>query len=231
MLFTALAHGQNIQTLYENIPMPYASVEECFQTAELEWEQETLDNGSLFNRAKSWAPGGAIKKYSMQLDRLATYIEQTSENNSFSLTAPAEIDKQTLKSIEELGQIRQTISNAWNAHRDAVTSINAEFVVPNELDNSCEQIEAAMNQLQKTSGLLQEKLRQFRDPVSPSLDQFQKMFDFLMQNRNPMVSNQVLDELSNLMVILNEIANLMNFHYKNMVETRMAWNNALCNKS
>ena len=43
-----------------------------------------------------------------------------------------------------------------------------------------------------------------------------------------MVNNQCLDELSGLLGILFEINNTLNFHYKNMVETRMAWNNALC---
>jgi len=50
----------------------------------------------------------------------------------------------------------------------------------------------------------------------------------LTKIKHPMVNNQCLDELSSLAAILAELSNVMNFHFKNMVETKMAQNNAMC---
>jgi hypothetical protein len=223
-----ISHAQNIQILFENIPYPSVSCEETFKTAEIEWDKMTLDNDSVFNRAKSWAPGGDLKIFSGKLEKLQAYIDRTSENNGFSLSAPPTIDKDVLKAMEHLTKTREGISNIWITLREQFVNLNSTFIVPNELDNGCDQIQSSIQQLNEASAKYSEQLNVFKSKISNSLTDFQTQFDELNKNKHPMVSNQILDEMSNLLSILNEISNALNFHYKNMVETRMAWNNAFC---
>jgi len=82
--------------------------------------------------------------------------------------------------------------------------------------------------LKLASEKINTQLEKFTTNCSTDLESFQTQFDELNKIRHPMVNNQALDELSNLLTILNELSSLLNFHYKNMVESRMAWNNALC---
>ncbi len=221
-------HAQNIQALYEQLPPFYATCDEAFKSAELEWVEERLFNDSLFNRVKSWAPGGPMKEFGTQLDKMQAYIERSSENNSFALNAPPEINKETMASLDHLSQLQKSIRKQWDVNSSSITNSNTEFVVPNELDNSCEQIQAAMKNLQKVSADLDKSYRIFYQSIQSTLSSFQEKFSELAKIKHPMVNNQCLDELSSLLNILFEINNTLNFHYKNMVETRMAWNNALC---
>lgn len=220
--------AQNINKLFKSLPLAALSCDDAFKSAELEWETETLDNDSIFHRAKAWAPGGEIKSFSERLDATAAFIERASENNSFSLSAPSTIDKTVMGQLGDLTKTREAISLKWQNAREATININTDFVVPNELDNSCEQIQNAMAQLKLVSEKINTQLDHFTKNCSADLESFQTQFDELNKIRHPMVNNQALDELSNLLTILNELSSLLNFHYKNMVESRMAWNNALC---
>lgn len=228
LLIPVILHTQNINKLFKSLPLAAASCDDAFKTAELEWETETLDNDSIFHRAKAWAPGGEIKSFSERLDATTAFIERASENNSFSLSAPSTIDKTVMSQLGDLTKTREAISLKWQNARESTININADFVVPNELDNSCEQIQNAMNQLKLASEKINAQLQNFTTICSTDLESFQTQFDDLNKIRHPMVNNQALDELSNLVTILNELSALLNFHYKNMVESRMAWNNALC---
>ncbi len=228
LLLTISLSAQNIQTLFDNVPLPYTNCEEAFKSAELEWESMTLDNDSIFNRAKSWAPGGELKSFSSKLDKLQAYIERASENNGFSLSAPSAIDKAVMNSLDQLTKKREMISKIWNESRESFININSNFVVPNELDNGCDQIASSIQILNSVSGMFNEKLISFKTKIAADLGDFQIQFDELNKIKHPMVSNQALDEMSTLLNILLEINNGLNFHYKNMVETRMAWHNAFC---
>lgn len=225
---TFIIHSQNIQDLFEKLPMPYKSCEEAFQSAEIEWEALTLDNDSIFQRAKSWAPGNELKQFSNRVDRLTAYIDKASEDNSFSLSAPSSITKEVMISIEELSKIRNQISKTWYGFRENVVNLNSDYWVPNELDNGCDQILNSMKTLHSVSKKLNEQLVLFKSASATSLSEFQQKFNEISKIKHPMVNNQILDELSNLVSILHELSNAFNFHYKNMVETRMAWNNAFC---
>lgn len=227
-LFSFVAVSQNIQILYDAIPYPATSCEETFKTAELEWEKMTLDNDSIFNKVKSWAPGGELKNFAGKVDKLQAYIEHASENNSFSLSAPPSIDKETMRSIEQLSKIREGITKSWNSFKDPITNINSGFVVPNDIDNGCDQMQSSIQLLNSVSGKITEQIAAFKTKISGDLIEFQNQFDELNKLKNPMVNNQILDEMSNLLSILNEISNVLNFHYKNMVETQMVWHNAFC---
>jgi hypothetical protein len=227
-LWSVVVKSQNIQKLFDELPMAYSTCNETFQSAEIEWESMTLDNDSIFKRAKSWAPGGELKAYSIKLDKLNSYIERASENNSFSLSAPPSIDKEIMSSIEQLVKVRESITSTWNSNREGIININSNFIVPNELDNGCDQIEFAINVLNVSSTKLNDQLNLFKSKINSQLIDFQTRYDELNKTKHPMVNNQILDELSNLLLILNEITNVLNFHYKNMVETRMALNNAMC---
>ncbi|MBK8451485.1 MAG: hypothetical protein IPO78_11410 [Saprospiraceae bacterium] len=217
-----------MQLLFESFPLANENCEEAFKSAEIEWESEKLDNDSIFHRAKNWVPGGSLKAYSLGIDKLTAYIERASEDNSFSLTAPASIDKDVLNALSELTKTRELISNKWLIIRESFTTINADFIVPNELDNSCEQMQDAIKALNKTSQSINEQIQSFQNAIKANVESFQSQYSSLSKIKHPMVNNQALDELSNLVIIINEMSNLINFHYKNMVETRMAWNNALC---
>ncbi len=220
--------GQNIQELFEKLPMPAMHCDDAFISAEIEWEALTLDNDSIFQRAKSWVPGGELKKFSTQVEKLTAYIDRASENNSFSLSAPGPITKEVMSSIEELGKLRATITKNWSGYREGITGLNADFWVPNELDNGCDQIQSSMKTLHNVSAKLSDQINLFKNSITQPLTEFQYKFNELNKNKHPMVNNQILDELSNLVNILLELSNVFNFHYKNMVETRMAWNNAFC---
>lgn len=228
VFFAASISAQNVQELFEKMPLPSLSCDEAFHSAELEWESMTLDNDSIFNRAKSWAPGGELKLFSNKIEKLTAYIDRASENNSFSLSAPAAISKEMMISIEQLSKTRANITKVWNTYRESVIHLNADFWVPNELDNGCDQIQTSIKNLNKVSVQLIEKLSLFKSAINNSLIEFQVQFDELNKIKNPMANNQILDEVSNLLNILHELSNTFNFHYKNMVETRMAWNNAFC---
>ena len=223
-----LLPAQNIQSLYEHLPPFYAPCDEAFKSAELEWVEERLFNDSLFNRVKSWAPGGPLKEFGTKLENMQAFIERASENNSFTLNAPPDINKETLAALDHLSQLQKSIRKQWVASGAAITNSNIDFVVPNELDNSCEQIQASMKSLQKVSADLDKSYQAFYLSIQSTLSVFQEKFSELVKIKHPMVNNQCLDELSGLLGILFEINNTLNFHYKNMVETRMAWNNALC---
>lgn len=220
--------AQNIQALYENLPLPAKNCEDALKTAELEWEQLVLDNDSIFNRIKSWAPGGELKNFAIRTEKLQAYIDRSSENNSFSLSAPTAIDKETMGLIEILNSIRSRITSKWNVYRDPVTQINANFIVPNELEYGCDQMVSSIQILNSVSEKLLMQLSKFNQEIHEDLVEFQTRFDELNKIKNPMVNNQILDETTQLISILNEILNTLNFHYKNMVETRMAWHNAFC---
>jgi hypothetical protein len=228
LVMTMSMAAQNIQTLFENLPLPYANCEDAYKSAELEWEQMTLDNDSIFNRAKAWAPGGELKSFSAKLDKLQAYIERASENNGFSLSAPSAIDKAVMNSLDQLTKKREMISKIWNDQRESFNNINSNFIVPNELDNGCDQIASSIQILNSVSGTFKDQLVSFKTKIANDLNDFQTQFDELNKIKHPMVNNQALDEMSTLLNILLEINNGMNFHYKNMVETRMAWNNAFC---
>lgn len=220
--------GQNIFKLFEEFPTCYQQCTEAFETAELEWSKETLDNDSIFNRVTSWAPGGLLKSYSLRLDKLQAFIEKSSENNSFALNAPADISKDVFTELEGLSKLRTSISTKWDAKRSLIADKNSDFIVPNELDFGCDQIDGAMKTLSEVSGYINREYRNFFEEVREPLNQFQTDYDRLSKIKHPMVNNQCLDELSSLLMILSELNNVLNFHYKNMVETRMAWNNAMC---
>lgn len=222
------AFSQNIHLLFESIPFPSSSCEEAFQSAELEWEAMTLDNDSIFNRVKSWAPGGALKSFSIKLDKLLANIERASENNSFSLSTPPTIDKEVMKSIEQLIKVRESISNVWNSYREPFVNANSNFIVPNELDNGCGQMQFSLKSLNAVSKNMAEQLNSFKSGIDASMIDFQHRYDEINKIKHPMVNNQILEEMTSLLNMLNEISNALNFHYKNMVETRMAWNNAFC---
>lgn len=223
-----LLNAQNVQKLFNEFPSYYLNCNEAFQSAVLEWSEERLDNDSIFRRVTSWAPGGQVKNYSDRLDRLQGYIERASENNSFSLNAPPEIGKEVMQSLEALHVLQKQIIDQWNAKRNGIVDVNVDFVVPNELDNSCEQITEMMNKLEKVSQNINQSYQSFLQSIQESLQKFQMDYDALAKIKHPMVNNQCLDELSGLGSILVELVNGMNFHYKNMVESRMAWNNAIC---
>ncbi|MBK8956178.1 MAG: hypothetical protein IPM34_11580 [Saprospiraceae bacterium] len=228
ILFSDALSSQNIYKLFEDFPTCYLQCQEAFQSAELEWSKEVLDNDSIFNRVTSWAPGGDLKTYSARLDRLQAYIEKSSENNSFSLSAPADITKETLAELEALSKIRQSISVLWDSKRNAIADKNIDFIVPNELDYGCEQIVNSMKVLESVSQDINKEYISFFGSAKDGLNQFQSEYDRLSKIKHPMVNNQCLDELSSLLGVLSELINVINFHYKNMVETRMAWNNAMC---
>jgi len=133
-----------------------------------------------------------------------------------------------MSSLELLTKTREAITNTWHSSRESYININADFMVPNELDNGCDQISSSIQTLNTVSAKLIEKINSFKIKIATSLSDFQSQFDEINKIKHPMVNNQILDEMSNLLSILNEISNGLNFHYKNMVETRMAWNNAMC---
>jgi len=222
------ARAQNISKLFEDFPPMFENCDAAFHVAMLEWSEERLDNDSIFKRATSWAPGGIVKSYADRLDRLQAFIERSSENNSFSLNAPPDIAKETNQSLEALHQLQTQISQAWVKHRASIVEVNAEFLVPNELENSCEQITQSMESLSKVSVELNKAYQGFYITSKEHLTQFQQSYDELTKIKHPMVNNQCLDELSSLAAILAELSNVMNFHFKNMVETKMAQNNAMC---
>lgn len=227
-LCVSFVNAQNIYKLFDELPACYGLCTEAFESAELEWSKEVLDNDSVFNRVTAWAPGGPLKAYSARLDRLQAYIEKSSENNSFALNAPAEPGKEVFAELEALGKLRTDILAKWESRRSAVADKNSDFIVPNELDFGCDQIDAAMKLLAGVSTSINREYRAFFDEISIPLNQFQTDYDRLSKIKHPMVNNQCLDELSSLASVLLELNNVLNFHYKNMVETRMAWNNAMC---
>ncbi|MBK9109069.1 MAG: hypothetical protein IPM92_12070 [Saprospiraceae bacterium] len=220
--------GQNIYKLFEEFPPCYPQCTEAFESAVLEWSKEVLDNDSIFNRVTSWVPGGSLNAYSLRLERLQAFIEKSSENNSFALNAPADVPKEIFTELEGLSKLRTAISTKWDAKRSLIADKNSDFIVPNELDYGCDQIDVAMKALSEVSGYINREYRGFLEEIRESLNQFQTDYDRLSKIKHPMVNNQCLDELSSLLMILSELNNVNNFHYKNMVETRMAWNNAMC---
>lgn len=220
--------GQDIYKLFESFPGASENCQIAFESAELEWVTDQLFSGEEYKRVVSWAPGGTLKEFGLQLDRMMNYIERSSENNSFSLNAPPSIDKATLDELDLLNKFQYNIQGIWGAHRDHIAAANIDFVVPNELNNSCEQIQESILELNKTSSGINAAWTDFYSSAKSEIGRFQELFNSLNKNKNPMVNNQCLDELSNLASVLIELNGILNFQYKNMVETRMAYNNALC---
>lgn len=225
--FTQLT-SQNIFLLFEGFPGASENCQLAFESAELEWVTEQLFSGEDYNRVVSWAPGGELKEFGLQLDRMMNFIERSSENNSFSLNAPPSIDEATINELDLLNKLQYNIQGIWGLHRDKIGAPNIDFVVPNELNNSCEQIQESILELNKTASGINAAYASFYSSAKPEISRFQELFNSLNKIKNPMVNNQCLDELSNVATILLELNGILNFQYKNMVETRMAFNNALC---
>lgn len=227
-LAATVGFGQNINQLFEEFPGASENCQIAFESAELEWESEILDNGEEFKRVVSWIPGGTLKYYSNNLDQLQAYIERSSENNSFSLNAPPSIDNSTIKTLEELALLRSSIVSLWEGSKVKQIGVNIDFIVPNELNNSCEQIQESINELNSAALRFNANYGEFYGSAKISISQFQDLFSMLNKLKHPMVNNQCLDELSNVMSILMELNSMLNYQYKNMVESRMALNNAMC---
>jgi hypothetical protein len=220
--------AQQYTQLFQTLPACPITCDSAFASAELEWAEEMLDNGTTFRRVTSWGPGGELKAYIERLERVQAFIERTSENNSFSLNAPGPISEDNERLLAQLAVSRKSIQQKWQDVQDQVAGIDDNFVVPNEFEHGCDQIRKAMDALSRYSARTNEAYQLFIAATGKDLGDFQQTYDQLIRNRHPMISNRCLDEASGLMELLFQLNTARNIHYKNMVETRMTLNNAMC---
>ncbi|MCC6753314.1 MAG: hypothetical protein IT266_04935 [Saprospiraceae bacterium] len=222
------AGAQQYQQLFQTLPDCPTTCDSAFASAELEWAEEMLDNGTTFRRVTSWGPGGELKAYIERLERVQAFIERTSENNSFSLNAPGPISDDNERLLATLAASRKSIQQKWQEVQDQIAGIDENFVVPNEFEHGCDQIRTFMDVLSRYSEKTNAAYHLFIASTLQDLGDFQQTYDQLIRNRHPMISNRCLDEASGLMELLFQLNTARNIHYKNMVETRMTLNNAMC---
>ncbi len=223
-------HSQfNVSKMLEHAPLIPPTIGTAFLNSKLIISKETLLDGREFKRVKSWEPAGEIKKFSEMLDSYVEKIDKRAEENSFSLNYIPEKDKEIVQYLNWMTKVADSTKLIWKKYHQQITAINPDFLPLTE-EFGCDEIAQSG---QKLNGFAEQKnkiLELARKDLFHYFDLTQRYFNKLYQIEDPMFNNQVMNEISKPLQVLQEWSFEVNSANSNMVDTGVSLNNALCTK-
>ncbi|MEO6692026.1 MAG: hypothetical protein ABIO44_06765 [Saprospiraceae bacterium] len=208
------------------IPITFGT---AFMNSKLITTTETLLDGREFKRVKSWEPAYDLKKYSDLLDSYISKIDARAESNSFSLSYNPVDDPESKEYLKLMTKVSDSLTKVWKTYSKRIVVICPDFM-PLGDDYGCDEISASGQKLNYCATQKNEILVQARNDLKPLFDLAQRYFNKLYPIDNPMLNNEVLNEISKPIQVLQEWNFEVNAANSIMVETGVSLNNALCGK-
>ncbi|MBK7233111.1 MAG: hypothetical protein IPH93_12830 [Saprospiraceae bacterium] len=219
---------QNCLTLLQKAPLPAESVGKAFTSVKLEFQSEFLDDGTEFKRVKSWAFTFDQKQYSEQLAKYVERWDRRAEENSFALNYIPDTTQEVSKAIYIYQRTADSILSIWNPVSHQARNLDPDFTVLSDMDYGCDEIKASAKKLNQMADQQTEFLNGARMKMTPLFDRFQRYFNKLSQIEDPIMNNEVINQMSKVLGVLEDWDLIVNATMFNMVETGVSLNNGLC---
>ncbi|NOT36189.1 MAG: hypothetical protein HOP11_02295 [Saprospiraceae bacterium] len=228
LLFSASLHGQfNVVRLLEQVPPIPETFGTAYVNSKLVTSSETMDDGRIFKRVKSWEPSLDIKKFDDQLEKYNEKIDAKAEQNSFSLHYVPDNSPENKAYLKLMIKTADSLKNIWSVYTKRLLQVCPDFMPLSE-EYGCDEIKASGLRL---NGYAMEKnkiLEGARKELKPLFDLVQRYFNKLYLIEDPMTNNQVLNEIGVPLQILREWYSEVSIVNSHMVETGISLNNAFC---
>ena len=219
----------NVVKMLDQAPLIPPTIGKAFLGCKLITTSETLLDGREFKRVKSWEPAGEIKKFGDMIDTYLEKIDQRAETNSFSVNYNPSTDSTAQQFMNYMTLQADTLKKIWSAYHKKIAAVNPDFLPLNE-EYGCDEIAASGILL---NGFATEKnkiLNEAREALKSHFDLVQRYFNKLYQIDDAMFNNQVLNEISKPLQVLQQWSFEVNSANSHMVETGVSLNDALCVK-
>lgn len=228
LFFHFIGYSQfNVTKLLDQAPLIPTSFGSAYVNSKLTTLSETLDDGRVFKRVKSWEPTLELKKYDEILVRYTDKIDARAEHNSFSLNYSPVKNEEDLEYLKLMAKTADSLNKIWLSYSKRIIDINPDFMPLSE-EFGCDEIKASGLKL---NGWAEEKnkiLVESRERMRSLFDLLQRYFNRLSQIEDPMTNNQVLNHISVSLTILRNWYSEVMIANSHMVETGISLNNSLC---
>lgn len=219
----------SVVKLLEQAPTIPVTFGKAFMDARLVTSKESLLDGREFNRVKSWEPSLSLKKFGDVLDSYIEKIDTRAEGNSFSLSYVSDIDPETKEYLELMTKAADSLKIRWKGYSKRIVAVCPEFFPLSE-EFGCDEITASGQKLNQFAIEKNQILGEARIELKPLFDLVQRYFNKLYLVEDAMTNNEVLNEISKALQVLQDWNYEVNAANSNMVETGISLNNALCGR-
>ena len=219
----------NVARLLDQAPLIPETIGKAFLSSKLITTSETLLDGREFKRVKSWEPAGEIKKFGDVIDSYIEKIDKRAEENSFSLNYSPDTGPDNRQYLNLMTKEGDTVRKIWKKFHQRITAVNPDFLPLSE-EYGCDEIAASGQTLNGFAAVKNKILEEARQELKPHFDLVQHYFNKLYQVEDAMFNNEVLNEITKPLQVLQQWSFEINSANANMVDTGVSLNNALCTK-
>ncbi len=228
ILSIKMALGQfNVVKLLDQAPLIPTSFGTAYVNSKLTTLSETLDDGRVFKRVKSWEPTLELNKYDEILVRYTDKIDEKAERNSFSLNYSPVENNEDIEYLKLMAKTADSLTKIWNGYVKRIADVNPDFMPLSE-EYGCDEIKASGLKLNSWAEEKNKILLESRIRMKSLFDLLQRYFNRLSLIEDPMTNNQVLNYISVPLTVLRNWYSEVMIANSHMVETGISLNNSLC---